>query len=130
MVPAAAYHLLAQASNEIGPLPPNTVLIGLLALGLFALAVAAEKGVSIWSKLRKSPPDHETYATKGEVAELEKRMERRIGESLGEIKTRIGHLEATMARFTQDFALAIGRLEGRTETLPAAPAKAAARGGH
>lgn len=113
---ATVFSFLAQA-DDIGPLPPNTVLIGLLCLGIFAIAVAVEKGVSIWSKLRKSPPDHETYATKDEVSELEKRMERRIGESLGEIKTRMGHMERTIMQLSQDWAQAIGRLEGRTENL-------------
>lgn len=125
MVSAAALATLtlAQAPADIGPLPPNTTLIGLLCLGIFALAVAAEKGVSIWSKLRKSPPDHEIYATKSALDEVEKRMERRIGEQLGTIGTRLGHLEQTMSKLSQDFAHAIGRLEGRVEATSPAPAK-------
>jgi hypothetical protein len=123
---------LAEVSAA-GPLPQHTTLIGLLALGLFAVAVAAEKAVSIWHKLKKPVPDHETYATKNELAAVEARVkdeidgvERQLHDGFGQIDHRMTQMERTLGNLVNDMARSLGRLEGQLSArLPVVPAPAA-----
>lgn len=52
------------------PDPTSPAAIGWLLAGAFALVGMANQGVELWKKLHptKTPPDHEVYATKQEVA--------------------------------------------------------------
>lgn len=64
---------------------------GWIIAGIFALIGSANQGLALWDKLfpRKSPPDHEVYASKTELARVEiahkeemMRIERRFAEWL------------------------------------------------
>ncbi len=71
------------------PDPQSAEAMGWVGATIAAICVALNQVVSFWFKLfpRKSPPDHETYATKQEVAALElehehemERIEKRFSE--------------------------------------------------
>jgi len=114
---AAAF--LADLSDTTG-LPQHTTLIGLLVLGLFAIAVAMEKAVSIWHKLKKPIPDHEVYATKLELRELREEVRHEIGGLKSEVTAgfkeqslQMNQLTRTLTNLTHDMARSIGQLEGQ-----------------
>lgn len=128
MCVAAPSALIADISAA-GPLPDNTMWAGLLALGLFAVLVAVEKAVSIYSKTRKPIPDHELYATKAELNKLEASFSSDIDDvknqmTLGfqQLGGRLGQMESTLSHLTNDMSYALGRLEGQiTARFPVIP---------
>lgn len=79
--------LLADSGSLPDPKSPESV--GWLVLTIAAVAVALNQVMSVWLKLhpKKLPPDHEVWATKLELAKLEKdhkeemaRIEKRFAE--------------------------------------------------
>jgi hypothetical protein len=71
------------------PDPSSSASVGWLVLTVAAIAAALNQITSLWFRLhpRKMPPDHEVWATKLEVAKLEKdhkeemqRIEKRFAE--------------------------------------------------
>jgi len=131
----SAVAFLADVSAA-GPLPENTTWIGLLALGCFAILMAADKAISIWSKLKKPKPDHEVYATKDELDAAEERLMSHIEEiktnvhsGFGQIDVRMTQMERTLGNLVNDMARSLGRLEGQLAArMPVTPVVVTAPG--
>lgn len=95
---------------------------------LFLLLAAANQAVAIWSRTRKSPPDHDVYATKlearsiearldGKITAMERRLEKALDESFGGLNTRVETWQVNVNRELQSISHAIGRLEGALSKL-------------
>ena len=116
------------------PLPPLSFLALLpdptsqesltwLFIGLSSLVFAADRFQSVilnYRKLRTPVPtdsgvDDKIESLKREIRDVELRMERRLGENLGEIKTRMASLETTISHLVSDFSRALGVLEGEAK---------------
>jgi len=86
------FHALTLATTDL-PDPKSAESTGWLILSIGGLVVTAYYALMVWKMLfpTKTPPDHETYATKAEVAKLEveheeemKRIERRFEQWLAQ----------------------------------------------
>jgi hypothetical protein len=94
-----------------------------LAIGLGSLIFSADRLQSVilnYRKLREpvkadSEVDLKIAALQKEIHEVELRMEKRLGENLGEIKTRMASLETTISHLVSDFSRALGVLEGEAK---------------
>jgi len=116
MLPTAPSILAAADAVSTGPLPENTVWVGLLGLGLYAILLAADKAIAIRKNLQKSPADHETYATKSEMREFESRVEGKLNRMDGAIATRLERMENTIGAELRNIHRSLGRLEGHDES--------------
>ena len=63
--------------NNAGPLP---ILIGLFVLGIPTILASLLALLNIRNHFKKTPPDHETYATKKELADVEKRLNTQLAD--------------------------------------------------
>jgi hypothetical protein len=115
MLPTAPFLLAAADAVSTGPLPANTVWVGLLALGCYSILLAADKAISIWKNVKKTPADHETYATKSEMREFESRVEGKLNRMDGSIATRLERMENTIGAELRSIHRSLGRLEGHNE---------------
>jgi sialic acid synthase SpsE len=86
-------------------------LLALVALG-FVLAVA-EKVVTIARSMRKTPPDHEVYATKGEMHDLENRISGEITSLRSSLGNRLDTIDKTLSAELRAINRSLGRLEGK-----------------
>ena len=92
-----------------------------VAIGGLALTVNQILGaMANFKKLRQpeaqNPQDSERLkALEEDMKSLELRMERRIGEVMGSINTRLQSLENTISHLVSDFSRALGVLEGKAE---------------
>jgi hypothetical protein len=75
-----------------------------------------------WKRLKRPEPlpvnaaeAKRIESLESDMRELELRMERRLGESLGSINSRMGALETTISHLVGDFSRALGVLEGKAE---------------
>lgn len=106
---------------DVLPDPSSAASIGWLILTISAIAVAVNQvlgAMTHFRKLRELEPTAEgerIKALEADMRELEMRVERRIGEALGSINTRMGSLESTISRLVGDFSRALGVLEGRSD---------------
>jgi hypothetical protein len=113
------------------PAPNSEESITWLVIGLSSLVFAADRFQSVilnYRKLRAPTPadggvDDKIEALKREIRDVELRMERRLGENLGEIKTRMASLETTISHLVSDFSRALGVLEGEAKATAANAAK-------
>lgn len=123
--------ILAQADRVTLPDPKSAEAVGWLVLTVAAAAVTFSQIVSGWQKLfpRQTPPNHEVYATKAELAKLEKDHE----EEMGRIEERfekwleqndehhqeemrvLNEWKESMAKWQTDIASAMGRLHALFE---------------
>jgi len=122
------------------PASPGVVVLGALVLALPVVISTLNGLISIIRSFRKTPPDHEHYATKDELAALEERIadaatERnrvlmsnmaRGEQRLTEIRGEIGHqldqgqtLFNSMSREIHSLAVAIAELRGESKTRTA-----------
>lgn len=69
--------LLAAAETSSLPDPTSYVAVGWILGVIFCIVGMANQGMDLWRKMFpvKTPPDHETYATKAEVSKLEQEHE-------------------------------------------------------
>lgn len=94
--------------------PSDHAVLALLALVALAFVLGvAEKVVTIARSMRKSPPDHEVYATKGEMHDLESRLSAEITSMRGAIGTRLDNIDKTLSAELRAINRALGRLEGK-----------------
>ena len=97
-----------------------------LMIGLASLCVIANQVMGAVNNWRKIQGDGEINpaakerikSLEQEMREMELRVERRIGESLGSINTRMHGLEVSVTSMVKDFSRALGRLEGASEQNP------------
>jgi hypothetical protein len=107
-----------------GALPEaNSPAAGVWVLGgIAALAVMVNQILGVLEKFRKlKTPDpinpvesDRIKALEDEIRAVELRMERRIGEVMGSINTRLQSLESTISHLVSDFSRALGVLEGKS----------------
>lgn len=113
------------------PDPTSQESITWLVLGLSSLVFAADRLQSVILNFRKlrepaktdSEVDAKISALQKEIHDVELRMEKRLGENLGEIKTRMANLESTISHLVSDFSRALGVLEGKAEAIQNHPKK-------
>lgn len=113
---------------EIDPLtdPQSYQSLGFLLLalgGLFLVANQLMAAVLNWRKLREPEPatgcnPQECMKLKvleAEIRAVEMRMEKRLGEHLGSISTRLLSLETTLTHVVRDFNYVLGKIDGRQD---------------
>ena len=108
---------------EVLPPADSATSTGWLFVGLGGLALTANQFLGFLSNLRKlrqpepvNPQDGARIkALEEEMKSLELRMERRMGEVMGSINTRLQSLENTISHLVSDFSRALGVLEGKAE---------------
>lgn len=118
--------LLAQAFEL--PSPNSAAAVGWIVLSIAAVCVALNQimGFYFTLKPRKTPPDHEVYATKAELAtakeehkENDERIEKRFSEWMEQERERheesMKKLDETMKSF-KDWQLTIENALGRIGT--------------
>jgi hypothetical protein len=91
--------LLAAADGPPGD-PTSYSAVGWIIVALAGIVAMANQGVDLWRKMfpAKSPPDHETYATKAEVLKLEQEHE----EEMERIESRFeGWMEQQVKQHTE-----------------------------
>jgi hypothetical protein len=126
VMPLTSYSLLA-----LLPDPTSQESAAWLILGLSSLVFAADRFQSVilnWRKLRApagtdTGVDDKIASLQREIREVELRLERRLGENLGEIKTRMASLETTISHLVSDFSRALGVLEGESKAAANAAKK-------
>lgn len=113
------------------PDPTSQESVTWLVLGLSSLVFAADRFQSVILNFRKlrepaktdSEVEAKICALQKEIHDVELRMEKRLGENLGEIKTRMASLESTISHLVSDFSRALGVLEGKAEATQNHPKK-------
>jgi len=94
-----------------------------LLVGIMALSVFLNQSLGAFNNFRKlkapdpvNPQENDRIkALEEDMRGLELRMERRIGEVMGSINTRLQSLESTISHLVSDFSRALGVLEGKAE---------------
>ena len=117
--------LLADLVPLLGQLsdPKSSEATGWIFVALGGLALTCNQVLGAMANFRtlKSPEpgnkqESERIKTlEADMRELELRMERRIGEALGSINSRMGALETTISHLVADFSRALGVLEGKAD---------------
>jgi hypothetical protein len=108
------------ASSAAGALPdPNSAAAtGWLFVAAGGVAITVNQCLSALKNLRQlrepAKPDGEVdaklTALRREIHDVELRMEKRMGENLGEIKTRLQTLESTLTHVVADINFALGKM--------------------
>lgn len=95
----------------------------LLLIGLSFLVALLANLVKIWSALRQRPANHELYATKHELDEVEERLTRQAETNRessdkwrGEITGRFDSMQKTLITLSNDLMRWVGRTEGQQLT--------------
>ena len=115
---------VATATTSGLPDPNSAEAIGWLFVALSGLAVTANQILGAMKNLRSlrepAKPDSEVEAKLGalrrEIHDVELRMEKRLGENLGEIKTRMQTLESTLTHVVADINFALGKMAAAANT--------------
>lgn len=101
----------------------HSVLVMLAITGGFFVLQVVDKGTAVWKRFKEDPAPADRFATKDELRAMELRIEKRIGENLGAINTKIGSMdgkvgamERTLTSFVEEISRSIGRLEGAAGT--------------
>lgn len=110
------------------PEPTSYLAMGWIIAGIFGLVGLANQGMALWDRLfpKATPPAHEMYATKAELAkakveheESDKRIERRFEEWMTQEQRQhaenLEKFEEAMIKFSQ-WQLMIERALGHVET--------------
>jgi hypothetical protein len=108
---------LNQAMIFIGGLTACAV-IGNQVMGAminFRKLKGLEPAVTAANTAATEATDRKIKGLEHDMRDLELRMEKRIGEHLGGINTRLQSFETTLGRLVGDFNRSLGRLEGRAE---------------
>ena len=122
----------------------NSLLITTLVIGALVLLFGggirmAADAVGVWDKLRRKPPAEEVFATKAELAEMEKRSgtrasdntgrieaaERRMADKLSTLETRFDHeitdmerrVTAELASNRENNQLRFGTIDGKLDSM-------------
>ncbi len=118
---------LLAAAAEI-PEPTSYLAMGWIIAAVFGIVGLANQGVALWDRLfpKASPPVHELYATKAELAQakeehqasdarIEKRFEEWMEQQQQQHAESMNKLEVAMDKFV-DWQLAIENALGRIGT--------------
>jgi hypothetical protein len=110
------------------PDPSSYQALGWIIVGVFCIVGMANQGVDLWRKMfpKEMPPAHELYATKLELAKLEKshkeemaRIEKRFSEWMSQGETQhqesMEKVERAIGKFG-DWQLSMERALGHVET--------------
>lgn len=119
---------------EVLPPANSSEATGWLFVAIGGVALTVNQvlgGMSAFKKLRTPDPVSKAETDRinsleADMRGLELRMERRIGEVMGSINTRLQSLETTISHLVGDFSRALGVLEGEAKAKAAAEAAAAA----
>jgi hypothetical protein len=86
--------LLAQASDL--PQPTSYAAMGWIIAGVFGIVGLANQGMALWDRLfpRATPPPHELYATKAELAATRAHIEEEAEKAKREHKESDARIEA------------------------------------
>ncbi len=108
--------------------PTSYASMGWIIAGIFGIVGLANQGMALWDRLfpRATPPAHEMYATKAEVAKVAsdhkdevKRIETRFSQWMEQQRTQhqenMDKTEEVISKFT-DWQLTIERALGHVET--------------
>ena len=108
--------------------PTSYAAMGWIIAGIFGIVGLANQGMALWDRLfpRATPPAHEMYATKAEVAKVAsdhkdevKRIETRFSQWMEQQRTQhqenMDKTEEVISKFT-DWQLTIERALGHVET--------------
>ena len=114
---------VATATTGGLPDPNSSAATGWLFVALGGLAITANQILGAMKNFRSlrepAKPDGEVdaklTALRREIHDVELRMEKRLGENLGEIKTRLQTLEKTLTHVVADINFAIGQMSGAAE---------------
>lgn len=99
-----------------------------LLVGIMALSVLINQALGAFNNFRKlkgadplstaatDATDKKIRDIEQDMRDMELRIERRIGEHLGGINTRLQNMETTLSRIGADFNRSLGRLEGKAES--------------
>lgn len=114
-------------AQSVLPDPKSAESVGWFVLTAAAAAAAINQGASFWQKVnpKESPPNHETYATKKELAKLEADHEEEMRRIEGRFETwleqndqhhrdemkLLGDWKESMVRWQVDIAGAMGKLQ-------------------
>jgi hypothetical protein len=125
-MPFSAF-LLATADGPPSD-PTSYIAIGWIIVAIAGLVGMANQGMDLWRKTfpTKSPPDHETYATKAELAKLElghkeemrrieDRFEQWMTQQAAQHRESMDKTEEAIEKFSE-WQLAIERALGHVET--------------
>lgn len=126
---ASSLFLIAQTDTRSDPASWQSQ--GWIIAGIFALIGSANQGMALWERLfpRKSPPDHELYASKAEVLKIELahkhemvRIERRFSEWLeqndrhhNEEMKLLGEWKDEMKEWQLDVERSLGKVETKAD---------------
>jgi hypothetical protein len=129
-LPILALPVLAQTGL---PDPTSPAAIGWLLAGAFALVGMANQGMELWKKISptKNPPDHETYASKVDLARvqaehekalnrIENRFEEWIEGNDRAFKEELKGISAwrhTQQEWMQTVERSLGRIEAKTDAI-------------
>ena len=110
------------------PEPTSYLAMGWIIAGIFGIVGLANQGMALWERLfpRATPPAHELYATKAELAaskvehqasdaRIEKRFEEWMEQQQTQHDASMVKLESAMDKFS-DWQLAIENALGRIGT--------------
>lgn len=118
---AQAAPAAADAASTISQATP--LLVGIMALSVFLNQTLG--AFNNFRKLKGADPnaaatteatDRKIKMLESNIHEVEMRLERRIGEHLGGINTRLMHFETTLGKLVADFNRSLGRLEGKADS--------------
>ncbi len=130
-MPCLAFSLFMLAQTGVLPDPKSAESVGWFVLTAAAAAAAINQGASFWQKVnpKETPPNHEKYATKSELAKLEadheeemKRIEQRFETWLEqndkhhrEEMRLLNDWKDTMSKWQADIASGMGKLQALFE---------------
>ena len=118
---------LSQLAQNL-PDPSSAASTGWLFVAIGGLALTCNQilgALANFKKLKSPEPVSKAETDRINLLEadmrgLELRMERRIGEVMGSINTRLQSLETTISHLVGDFSRALGVLEGEAKAKTAA----------
>ena len=132
----ALFATVADPPSLSFPITSPVVWVGMVVLGLPLLISALNGVLNVINFFRKNPPDHSTYATKGELQAMEVRLKQEIEESsvdldsmeerqnqarsemerrLSEKLTRVDAFETSVQRELREIGGQLGKLFGLLE---------------